>query len=122
MKCIIKDFKRKTFGCTATEGVGMLTRIVAGAVALGIIGAFAASASAADYEPAPAPEPLFRGGVYIGAFGGATWFNENNTDFDVGPFSGEASLDVDTGYILGGVLGYNWSGDFGGLRSEIEFS
>ncbi len=78
------------------------------------------AALAADF--APAPEPL--GGFYVGAFGGATWFTENGADFTYengGPSEdGEISLDTDTGFLVGGVLGYNWAGT--GLRTELELS
>lgn len=94
--------------------------------ALAVLGG---NALAADI--APAPEPML-GGFYVGAFGGATWFTENGADFSydgceiaAGPpchpdISGDISLDTDTGWLVGGVLGYNW-GD-SGLRSEIELS
>jgi hypothetical protein len=66
----------------------------------------------------PAPEPM--GGFYAGVFGGATWFTDNGADFTYDPFKckgscsedGEISLDTDTGFLVGGVLGYNW-GDTG---------
>jgi opacity protein-like surface antigen len=90
------------------------------------------TALAADFIPTPEPA----GGFYAGVFGGATWFNENGADFaldlsdidiDQGPgftphpdATGEISLDTDTGFLVGGVLGYNW-GDTG-FRSEIELS
>jgi opacity protein-like surface antigen len=101
-----------------------MRKIAVSAMAAGVLAACVASASAADM-PTPIAEPVPAGGVYIGAFGGATWFNKNETDFDVfdgGAFNGKASLDTDMGYIVGGVLGYNWTGDFGGLRSELEVS
>jgi opacity protein-like surface antigen len=100
------------------------------------------TALAADI--APAPEPM--GGFYAGVFGGATWFTENGADFTLdgdaidewakaqpvqpvqplnGVFehpdvSGNVSLDTDTGWLVGGVLGYHW-GDTG-FRSELELS
>lgn len=85
----------------------------------------ASAASAADLMPAP----VSSGNFYVGAFGGATWFTENGADFtiaddfpdiDYAGESGEVSLDTDTGFLVGGVLGYRW-GD-SGLRSELEVS
>jgi opacity protein-like surface antigen len=98
--------------------------------ALAVLGG---NAVAADFIPTPEPA----GGFYAGVFGGATWFTENGADFtldlsniDINPnvggvqphpdASGEISLDTDTGFLVGGVLGYNW-GDTG-LRSELELS
>ncbi|MCA3573560.1 MAG: porin family protein [Aestuariivirga sp.] len=93
------------------------------------------SALAAD-----APVPVDPGHFYAGVFGGATWFSENGADFTldgsaftpeetvVAPsapsmhpdVSGNVSLDTDTGFLIGGVLGYAW-GDTG-LRTELELS
>jgi opacity protein-like surface antigen len=95
------------------------------------------SALAAD-----APVPVDPGHFYAGVFGGATWFSENGADFTldgsaIGPspqsvapaapapwvhpdVSGNVSLDTDTGFLIGGVLGYKW-GDTG-LRTELELS
>ena len=89
------------------------------------------SALAAD-----APVPVDPGHFYAGVFGGATWFSENGMDFDYEPdvwvtseevlqsqipsMSGNVSLDTDTGFLIGGVLGYAW-GDTG-LRTELELS
>lgn len=84
------------------------------------LGLFGGTALAADFVPAP--EPML-GGLYVGAFGGATWFTENGADFEYvngGTYSGEISLDTDTGFLVGGVLGYNWAGT--GLRTELELS
>jgi opacity protein-like surface antigen len=88
------------------------------------------SALAADVIPTPEPA----GGFYAGVFGGATWFSENSVGFnadgdviddwydikDHPDVSGDVSLDTDTGFLIGGVLGYHW-GDTG-LRSELEVS
>jgi opacity protein-like surface antigen len=91
------------------------------------------SALAAD-----APVPVDPGHFYAGVFGGATWFSENGTDFTldrprnviiVNPIdqvgydpsmSGNVSLDTDTGFLIGGVLGYKWGET--GLRTELELS
>jgi opacity protein-like surface antigen len=98
-----------------------LKSLVLSGAALSLLGG---AALAADI--APAPEPML-GGLYVGAFGGATWFSENGADFTTGedfegPLdeSGEISLDTDTGWLVGGVLGYNWADT--GLRTEIELS
>lgn len=99
------------------------------------------TALAADIAPIPES-----GNFYAGIFGGATWFNDNGADFmldgdaidawakpPIGPnplplngvfehpdVSGNVSLDTDTGWLVGGVLGYHW-GD-SGFRSELELS
>ncbi|MCA3573558.1 MAG: hypothetical protein IOC86_06530, partial [Aestuariivirga sp.] len=91
------------------------------------------SALAAD-----APVPVDPGHFYAGVFGGATWFSDNGADFTLErpiisgaleepapsgnwlPQSGNVSLDTDTGFLIGGVLGYAW-GDTG-LRTELELS
>ena len=86
------------------------------------------SALAAD-----APVPVDPGHFYAGVFGGATWFSDNGADFTLdyddyngslwipdGESSGNVSLDTDTGFLIGGVLGYAW-GDTG-LRTELELS
>ena len=79
------------------------------------------TALAADIAPEPVPA---LGGLYVGAFGGATWFTENGTEFtftDPSPdVTGEVSLDTDAGWLVGGVLGYNWADT--GLRTELELS
>jgi opacity protein-like surface antigen len=98
-----------------------LKSLMLSGAALSLLGG---AALAADI--APAPEPML-GGFYVGAFGGATWFTENGADFtwnDCAPGDcsedGEISLDTDTGFLLGGVLGYNWADT--GLRTELELS
>jgi opacity protein-like surface antigen len=90
------------------------------------------SALAAD-----APVPVDPGHFYAGVFGGATWFSDNGMDFTLdpsimvdtsdapspsiwSPYEGNVSLDTDTGFLIGGVLGYAW-GDTG-LRTELELS
>ncbi len=47
-------------------------------------------------------------GFYAGVFGGANWLEINNK---------HASADFDTGYVVGGAIGYRWCG---GLRTEFE--
>jgi opacity protein-like surface antigen len=46
--------------------------------------------------------------------------NHGQSDQTSVTLSGEVSLDTDTGFLVGGVLGYNW-GDTG-FRSELELS
>lgn len=53
---------------------------------------------------------------YVGVDGGAMVVEDMNAD--VGPAPIEASLDTDTGYDFGAVVGY----DFGGFRLEAETS
>lgn len=47
-------------------------------------------------------------GFYAGVFGGANWLEINNKHM---------STDFDTGYVVGGAIGYRWCG---GLRTEFE--
>ena len=65
-------------------------------------------------------QSLQPGGVYVGLEGGANWlfnttFNSSvTTPFNAGSFSTNASFN--TGYVLGGMVGY----DFVGPRVELE--
>ena len=75
-----------------------------------------ASAQAADlYTPAPA----YTGGWYFSAFGGANWLND--TSFNVGFPLVNA---YDTGYLVGGAIGYDMGPAMGplGVRVEAELS
>jgi opacity protein-like surface antigen len=103
-----------------------MKKFILAATAIVSAAALTTAANAADIAPAPV-----LGGFYVGAFGGATWFSDNGADFTYDgceiftnpchpDISGEVSLDTDTGWLAGGVLGYKW-GDTG-LRSEIELS
>lgn len=96
-------------------------------VATTAVALMASSALAADM--APPPEPVSVGGFYVGAFGGATWFDGSGTDFSldggaIAPghpdVSGNLSFDSDTGFLVGGVIGYDWADT--GLRTELELS
>jgi hypothetical protein len=58
----------------------------------------------------PAPEP-----------GGATWFTENGADFTVSDWPralNSSGDDTDTGFLVGGVLGYNWAERASGPNSS----
>lgn len=48
------------------------------------------------------------GGLYVGVVGGVQFFSDNE--------DGNVDIDFDTGYVVGGLLGYR----FGALRAEAE--
>jgi len=107
----------------------MLYAGVAGAAM--ILGANAASA--ADlYTPPPAeqaiaPAPAPSGGWYIGVFGGAAFPLDMKTrayafegdDFSSAEFFGSGKTSFDTGWLVGGNIGYELGN---GLRGEVEVS
>jgi outer membrane protein OmpA-like peptidoglycan-associated protein len=70
---------------------------------------------------AQAQTPLQPGGIYLSAEGGANWlFNTTFTStLNVAPFgstSGTTTANFNTGFVVGGALGY----DFLGPRIEVE--
>ena len=73
---------------------------------------------------AQAQTPLQPGGFYIAAEGGANWiFNTSPTSTftfagpsSFGTFSSNSNATFNTGFVVGGALGY----DFIGLRVEAE--
>ena len=77
-----------------------------------------AAAQAADLYT-PAPMPAYTGGWYFSAFGGANWLND--TSFNVGIPVVNA---YDTGYLVGGAIGYDMGPAMGplGVRVEAELS
>ena len=91
----------------------MMKRIAVGAALLAVA-PFAAQAQS----------PIQPGGFYIGAEGGANWvFNTSPTSTftfagpsSFGTFSSNSNAYFDTGFVVGGALGY----DFIGLRVEAE--
>ena len=83
-----------------------------------------AAAQAADlYTPMPEPMPAYTGGWYFSAFGGANWLD--STAFGV--FSGDDFFiknKYDTGFVVGGAIGYDFGQAMGplGMRLEAEVS
>jgi opacity protein-like surface antigen len=77
--------------------------------------AVAGSASAADlYRPAPAPvivapAPAPVGGLYVSLHGGFNWITDTDADFVGGP----GTFSTDSGYRLGGAIGYDFNSVFG---------
>jgi len=81
-----------------------------------------AAVQAADlYTPIPDPVPVYTGGWYFSAFGGANWLD--NTSFDTNAF-GIIDNSYDTGFVVGGAIGYDLGQTMGpfGVRLEAEFS
>ncbi len=70
---------------------------------------FAGTAALALLATAQADTPA---GTYVGLAAGANWLE----DYDF--FAGK-QLDSDTGYYVGGLIGYKWTG---GIRAEFEAS
>jgi len=67
-----------------------------------------AAAQAADLPPPPAPAPA---AWSMSVFGGASWYNSLE--------DGPVEIDYDTGFLVGGALGYtplDW------LRTEVELA
>jgi len=92
------------------------------AAAVGALWMMGSSAQGADlYTPMPEPVPAYAGGWYFSAFGGANWLD--NTSFDI---AGPATVanDYDTGFVVGGAIGYDMGPAMGpfGLRLEAELS
>lgn len=86
------------------------------------------SALAADaivqQDTTPAPENFDTSRFYISAFAGATFTRDVDLSGLVGGNPQTVELELDTGFVLGGALGYDY-GDIGngvGLRAEIELS
>jgi OOP family OmpA-OmpF porin len=71
----------------------------------------------------PPPMPAYTGGWYFSAFGGANWLDD--TSFNIDP-AGPAIVDndYDTGFVVGGAIGYDMGQAMGpfGLRFEAELS
>ena len=91
------------------------------AAAVGALWMMGSSAQGADlYTPMPEPVPAYAGGWYFSAFGGANWLD--NTSFDIG--AGTVANDYDTGFVVGGAIGYDMGPAMGpfGLRLEAELS
>lgn len=85
--------------------------------------AFAADAIVGQ-DTAPAPDTFNESRFYVSAFAGATFIDDVVLRGLVGGNPQTVELDFDTGYVIGGALGYNY-GDIGnnvGLRAEIELS
>jgi opacity protein-like surface antigen len=86
----------------------LLMAVAAAAMTLGI-----ASAKAADLEPVAEPA-----GWYISLFGGVSWLEDVDIEYDFDPVSGyEANAETDVGFIVGGAVGTHLMDD---LRVELE--
>ena len=78
------------------------------------------AASAADLDP-PVQEAASENNLYVSVFGGANFLRD--VDFTNGATT--VATDYDTGFSLGGAIGYKWNDHvFGGFtpRTEIEIS
>lgn len=99
-----------------------LTKLVAAASALFLMGGAAQSADL--YTPVPDPAPVYTGGWYFSGFGGANWLD--NTSFDVTLNQADDAIvnKYDTGFVVGGAIGYDLGQTMGplGLRIEGELS
>ena len=83
------------------------------ACAASALSLFAANAQAADVPPAPETS-----GFYVSLFGGASFLNDVETDYN-GSSDDQYTVDPKTGYILGGAIGMRvWDP----LRAEVEVS
>lgn len=103
----------------------MITKFRTMALAASSVLMMGATAQAADlYTPAPAPMPDYTGGWYFSGFGGANWLDD--TSFDIGSPDVPAPVAnaYDTGYVVGGAIGYDMGPAMGpfGLRLEAELS
>ena len=81
------------------------------------------ASNAADLDPPvqAAAEEATASNIYISVFGGANFLSD--IDFTNG--ATEVETDYDTGFSIGGAIGYKWSDHkFGGFspRTELEFS
>ncbi|MGB5215608.1 MAG: outer membrane beta-barrel protein [Anderseniella sp.] len=63
----------------------------------------------------PEPAPVYTGGWYFSAFGGANWLDK--TTFDIGV---PVRNSYDTGYVFGGAVGYDFGQAMGPLGMRIE--
>jgi opacity protein-like surface antigen len=88
----------------------LLATVAVAGVTLG-----AAAASAADVEPAPAPESA---SWYVSLFGGAAWLDDVDVNYDYRGDPNDAELESKTGFIVGGAIGTHLFSD--DLRVEIE--
>jgi opacity protein-like surface antigen len=85
----------------------LLIAVAAGAMALGM-----ASAQAADVEPVAAPAVW-----YVSLFGGASFLDDVETDYEYNGFHNTVDAKTDTGFIVGGAIGTHLMDD---LRVELE--
>lgn len=87
-------------------------------VAAGAMMLIGGSAKAADlYTPMPEPAPVYTGGWYFSAFGGANWLDKTSFDIDPGV---PVRNSYDTGYVVGGAVGYDFGQAMGPLGMRIE--
>ena len=87
----------------------LLIAVAASAMVLGF-----SSVKAADIEPVAEPA-----GWYVSLFGGVSWLDKVNTDYEYRGFEGtyHADIGTDTGFIVGGAIGTHVMDD---LRVELE--
>lgn len=94
--------------------------ISSAALASAIVLAAPFTANAADLDP-PVQEASSKNNAYISVFGGANFLRD--VDFSNGATT--VATDYDTGFSVGGAIGYKWSDyKFGGFspRTELEFN
>lgn len=86
----------------------LLMAIAAGALAMGM-----SSAGAADIEPVVEPA-----GWYVSLFGGASFLEDVETEYDYGISSSlKNKAETETGFIVGGAIGTHLTDD---IRVELE--
>lgn len=85
--------------------------------------AFAADAIVQQDTP-PAPDTFDESRFYVSAFAGANFIDDVVLRGLVGGNPQTVELDFDTGYTIGGAIGYNYGiiGNNVGLRAELELS
>lgn len=100
----------------------MITKFRTLALAASSILMMGTASQAADlYTPAPAPMPAYTGGWYFSGFGGANWLDDTS-------FVDTSVLTIfnsyDTGFVVGGAVGYDLGQYMGplGIRLEAELS
>ena len=99
----------------------MKTKIIP---AMGALMMMSGAAYSADlYTPMPEPAPVYTGGWYFGAFGGANWLNKTSFDVDLAGLANVRNK-YKTGYVVGGAFGYDFDRAMGplGVRLEGELS
>jgi OOP family OmpA-OmpF porin len=82
-----------------------------------------AAAQAADLY-SPAPMPAYTGGWYFSGFGGANWLDSTTFDIQTSPPPITVINEYETGFVVGGAIGYDFGQAMGplGMRFEAEIS